>query len=343
MTKKVKYTHDVIPEQTGTQVSYNLNTRSRVIARDDEVGIIQKIIFILLLFILTACASKGPGDKYLTQISTTRQKEYNIPNGELVAKYNLVGTSGQNQCIFAKDYGLIVGDGGASQKFLSSAGRRLENTGMLQSQSKGKASDLYNRVLTLNTNYNVISKSDLRKLQALVSIPTAKEASSPFDFLDKKPQTISANYFANLASIDRKLRNIPLFLPQTNTILTSPFGNRKIALYGETKFHKGTDFASHKHALVHAAADGKIIEVAHSKSYGNFMLIDHGGLFKTRYAHLSRLYADSGDRVFQGQSIGLQGSSGRSTGDHLHFEVIYQGKAIDPMIFVGEEYRCRRS
>lgn len=303
-----------------------------------------KYIFsIILLLLLSGCASKGPGDKYLTQISNSISKDYKLQKGELIAKYNLVNSSGNNQCLFAKDYGLIVSDGVASQRFLNSVRARLKNTEILQTASKAKISAIYDSMVAINTKYNVISKRDLQKLQVLVSIPDASSEESPFDLIDPKKQTISADHFANLVAVDEALRHIPIFLPQTYTSLTSPFGNRKHPIYGETRFHKGTDFVATKHAMIHAAADGKVVEVAHSKSYGNFILVEHGGIFKTRYAHLSKLYADSGERVFQGQLVGLQGSSGTATGDHLHFEVIYRGNPVDPMSFVGQEYKCRKS
>ena len=296
-----------------------------------------------LLFLLSGCTSKGPGNKYLTQISSSINKDYNLRKGELIAKYNLVNSSGNNQCLFAKDYGQIVSDSGASQKFLNSIRVRLKDTKILQTPSKAKISALYNNVITINAKYNVISKRDLQKLQALISTPDISLEESPFDLMDPKSKKISVNHFTNLASVDDTLSHIPMFLPQTQTSMTSPFGNRKHPISGKKRFHKGADFTSTKHSMIHAAADGKVLEVARSKSYGNFILVEHGGVFRTRYAHLSTLYAYPSERVFQGQLIGLQGNSGDSTGDHLHFEVIYKGTLVDPMFFVGQEYRCRKS
>ncbi len=301
-----------------------------------------KFIFLISLFLLSGCSTRGPGDKYLKQISGTINKDYHLDKGELIAKYNLVKTSGQSQCLFAKDYGRIVSDGIASQKFLNSVKLRMKDAGTLQEASRNKMSSLYNNILAINAKYNVISRRDIKKLQSFLSIAPIASSDSPFDLIDPKPQTISANHFANLGNMDNTLRYIPIFLPQTHTSMTSPFGTRKHPVYGETRFHQGTDFAANKHAMIHAAADGKILEVGHSKSYGNFILAEHGGAFRTRYAHLSKLLVDSGERIFQGQLIGLQGSSGSATGDHLHFEVIYKGEPVDPMFFVGGEYRCRR-
>jgi len=298
-----------------------------------------------LLFFLSGCSSRGPGYKYLKQISTTINKDYKLQKGELIAKYNLLNISGRNQCLFAKDYGIIVGDGNATQKFLNSVKERLTDTNQLQTTSRDKTRALYSAITRINAKYNVISQNNIQKLKSFTSSLDTQKEESPFDLIDPKPQKISTNHFANLTYIDNISRYIPIFLPEARAAMTSAFGIRKHPLsgktnYGETRFHQGVDFASSKHAMIHASADGKVIEVARSKSYGNFILIEHGGIFKTRYAHLSKLYTDSGERIFQGQLIGRQGSTGNATGEHLHFEIIFKGTPVDPMFFLGQEYRC---
>jgi len=300
------------------------------------------ITSLILVLLLSGCNTRGPGDKYLKQISNTMNKDYNLQQGELVAKYNLMNISGGNQCLFAKNYGMIVSDENANQKFLHSIKTKLKDTDILQPVSKTKISSMYNNVVTINAKYNIISKQEIQKFKSFTSPSKSQNYTSPFDLMDLKPQRISTNHFTNLASIDKILRNIPIFLPQTSTTMTSPFGIRKHPIYKDTKFHPGVDLVSSKHAMVHAAADGRVIEVAHSKSYGTFILVEHGGILKTRYAHLSKLYTDSGAQIFQGQLIGRQGNTGISTAEHLHFEVIYKGTPVDPMIFVGREYNCRK-
>lgn len=301
------------------------------------------IIFLLLSIFLSGCSSsKGPGDKYLKHISSTISKEYNIPKGELIAKYNLTHHDTGRQCLFAKNYGDIMGSPIASQKFLDMLKADKKGRAAIEPNSKNKITAVYNNALVLNTKYNVISRSDLRKLKHLLSITDKSDDSdSPFNLLDPKQASMSANNFGNLEKFDNIVKNIPIFLPQTKTTITSPFGDRKHPIDGKAKFHHGTDFVGKKHAMIYAAADGKVIEAASSKSYGNFIIVKHSQILKTRYAHLSTAYAGLGERVFQGQLIGLQGKSGRTTADHLHFEVIYNNKPVDPMNFVGSEYRCR--
>lgn len=301
------------------------------------------VITILLLLLLSGCASKGPGDKYLKQISNSISSDYKISKGELIAKYNLLGIRNYDQCVFAKDYGMILSDEAASQKFLESVKKHMKNPNILSSPSEEKIKKLYDIVMIINAKYNVVSRKDLKKLQQITPNMSGHKEESPFDLLDEKVQKSQENNFSLLVYADNLMRYVPIFLPQSRTTMTSPFGSRKHPLYGETLFHQGADFAASKHAKIYSSADGNVLEVGSSKSYGNFILIEHGKLFRTRYAHLSKIYVSGGEKVFQGELIGLQGMSGNATGDHLHFEVIYKSKTIDPMFFVGSEYYCRKS
>ena len=81
-------------------------------------------------------------------------------------------------------------------------------------------------------------------------------------------------------------------------------------------------------------AEGKVIKAGVMSGYGKVIEIDHGNGFKTKYAHLNAMYVNLGDKVSQGQAIGEVGSTGRSTGPHLHYEVLYEGVNVDPMVFI---------
>jgi len=114
--------------------------------------------------------------------------------------------------------------------------------------------------------------------------------------------------------------------------LTSGFGNRKHPILGFTKLHKGVDFAAPKGTPIMAAGDGVVEKCGPYSTYGNYICIRHNGNTKTAYAHLSR-YAKGtkrNARVRQGQIIGYVGATGRATGNHLHFELIQDGKHINP-------------
>ena len=115
--------------------------------------------------------------------------------------------------------------------------------------------------------------------------------------------------------------------------ISSGFGKRRHPVLGYSKMHKGTDFAAPTGTPIKAAGNGVIERASRYGGFGNYIRIRHANGYKTAYAHLHR-YArgiKSGRRVKQGQTIGYVGSTGRSTGPHLHYEVHYQGKAVNPM------------
>ena len=117
--------------------------------------------------------------------------------------------------------------------------------------------------------------------------------------------------------------------PVTGTI-TSPFGWRSNPFGGSPEFHQGLDIAAPSGTTVTAAAGGTIIMAQYYGGYGNYILIDHGGGYSTGYGHLSAFYVSNGQTVTRGQAIGAVGSTGNSTGPHLHFEVRINGKPVDP-------------
>ncbi len=117
--------------------------------------------------------------------------------------------------------------------------------------------------------------------------------------------------------------------PVTGTI-TSPFGWRSNPFGGSPEFHQGLDIAAPTGTTVTAAAGGTVIMAQWYGGYGNYILIDHGGGYSTGYGHLSAIYVSTGQVVQRGQAIGAVGSTGQSTGPHLHFEVRIDGKPVDP-------------
>ncbi len=117
--------------------------------------------------------------------------------------------------------------------------------------------------------------------------------------------------------------------PVTGTI-TSPFGWRSNPFGGAPEFHQGLDIAAPTGTTVTAAAAGTVIMAQWYGGYGNYILIDHGGGYSTGYGHLSAIYVSTGQAVQRGQAIGAVGSTGQSTGPHLHFEIRIAGKPVDP-------------
>ncbi|MBQ1906967.1 MAG: peptidoglycan DD-metalloendopeptidase family protein [Firmicutes bacterium] len=115
--------------------------------------------------------------------------------------------------------------------------------------------------------------------------------------------------------------------------ISSPFGNR--VLFGVKEFHTGIDIAAAAGTNILAANSGTVIKAGYNNSYGYMIMIDHGGGIVTLYAHSSKLLVSTGDVVARGQVIALIGSTGRSTGPHLHFEVRVNGAYQNPLNYVS--------
>jgi murein DD-endopeptidase MepM/ murein hydrolase activator NlpD len=127
----------------------------------------------------------------------------------------------------------------------------------------------------------------------------------------------------------------PTGRPVHDGYISSYFGERADPFDGEEAFHKGMDFASSAGNDVLAVASGIVTWAGPREGYGNLVEINHGNGLTTRYGHASRILVNVGDEVERGQAIASVGSTGRSTGPHVHFEVLKNGAQINPMGFVG--------
>lgn len=145
-----------------------------------------------------------------------------------------------------------------------------------------------------------------------------------------------ADALARYQSARMALLSAPVRMPIKGTgALTSKFGNRIDPFLNREAFHSGIDFRATTGTPVLAAAGGEITFAGTNGGYGKMVEIDHGNGLLTRYAHLSRIGVELGQSVLSGQQLGLSGSTGRSTGPHLHFEVRRSGTAIDPSRFIA--------
>ncbi|MGB7405263.1 MAG: M23 family metallopeptidase [Pacificimonas sp.] len=134
--------------------------------------------------------------------------------------------------------------------------------------------------------------------------------------------------------MEKAMAAVPSFRPVKAFTYTSGYGVRFDPFKGTTAMHQGVDMAGPVGEPIYAAGAGTILRAGRNGGYGNFIEIDHGKGMTTRYAHLSRINVKKGDRVAQGEKIGGMGSTGRSTGSHLHYEVRMDGKAVNPMPFL---------
>jgi murein DD-endopeptidase MepM/ murein hydrolase activator NlpD len=133
----------------------------------------------------------------------------------------------------------------------------------------------------------------------------------------------------------KMLASIPAIQPIPNKTLkriASGFGYRLDPIYRTRKMHTGLDFSAPTGTKIYATGDGRIEKVRRDRwGYGQHVIINHGYGYKTLYAHMSRINVRPGERVKRGQLIGLVGSTGKSTGPHLHYEVIKHGKKVNPV------------
>lgn len=164
-----------------------------------------------------------------------------------------------------------------------------------------------------------------------------QEAETLFD----RVQALSSHREALSAQLKRRyavtvpLANLPLGVPMRGPFeYTSGFGLRSDPWTGASTAHNGIDLAADYGSTIVANAPGRVVTCQNTSGYGLMLELDHGGGLATRYGHLSACRAHVGDQVRRDQPIASVGNSGRSTGPHLHYEVLVKGRAIDPVPLV---------
>ena len=159
------------------------------------------------------------------------------------------------------------------------------------------------------------------------------EPESDDDFDTSLTQLDSA--LTRLEAIRSTAVSLPFQSPAVGKEITSPFGNRRDPFLGRLALHSGIDFRFSPGEKVRPTAPGKVIAAGWTGGYGNMVEVDHGNGISTRYGHMSEILVKIGDTVGRQNVIGLAGSTGRSTGTHLHYEVRQDGRAVDPIYFMS--------
>lgn len=279
---------------------------------------------LILTFFISGCASNTP-------IRKVNSNKIESKYSHIISKYDL--NTHSHRCLFAPAYNVH------NEVEQISALLNQKDAKILNYKIENKIQEIYNRASLISSRYKIIEKSKVTHLKHLSNM-ISQNHDSVFDSLESRINIPRA--LEHFVKIDDLVADIPIFMPVKHALISSKFGMRKLK-GKKRRMHKGLDLVGVKNARIYAAANGKVLEVAYSKSYGNYILIQHKKNLKTRYAHLKALKVKSGQRVSQGQVIGTQGSTGRSNRDHLHFEVIHRKRHLNPINFVGREVGCHRA
>ena len=168
--------------------------------------------------------------------------------------------------------------------------------------------------------------------------PLLRRTAVRLDMLTRKTY-VQSKSFDEVAAVSKRAGDMALCVPAIPPIcpvpasyhISSSFGYRVDPVYGRSAFHEGMDFAMPSGNAVYCTADGVVETVRHEFfGYGNSVLVDHGFGYKTRYAHMKTIAVHEGMTLKRGAFIGESGNSGKSTGPHLHYEVIYKGRPVNP-------------
>ena len=251
--------------------------------------------------------------------------------------------------------GQITQDRDGAKKLHHSAAKRVIELEQRLTELKSSQQDLINRIQD-RTHVSVGEMESMVKLTGLdigdllrLTDATETGQGGPLVSLDAIQ---SANKFAGMGNefessvlelelhlarwegLQQILQTLPLAPPADNYYRSSGFGKRKDPLTKRWAMHYGLDFAGPFKTIVRATAAGVITYAGRKGSYGRFVEINHGLGVKTRYAHLHKILVKKGEKVNFRQKIGMMGSTGRSTGSHVHYEVLFKGRSQDPDKFL---------
>ncbi|HEY8422551.1 MAG TPA: M23 family metallopeptidase [Thermoclostridium sp.] len=182
-----------------------------------------------------------------------------------------------------------------------------------------------------------ISRSSITTNPTISFVGKISELKTLLKFLeeaDEKEEQLFAELADKKAELENYLNSLPTFWP-TEGKIESEYGNRLHPIYRKYQSHTGVDIGGKKGNPIYAAASGTVIAAGKNGGYGYMVDIDHGNGLVTRYAHCSKILVRKWQKVKVGDKIAEVGDTGTTTGPHLHFEILLDGKPIDPVIFIG--------
>lgn len=185
----------------------------------------------------------------------------------------------------------------------------------------------------LNLDPGILSRMAQQGMDQGMGGPFEALPGSSADGIDSRFERLGLS-LARMAALERALDGIPQVVPATIENITSAFGYRRDPFNGRAAMHAGIDFKGAVGSPIFAAAEGRVTFAGRKGGYGNAVEVTHANGLMTRYAHLSRIDVKPGQLVEAGATLGGLGSTGRSTGPHLHFEVRINNRAINPRPFL---------
>ena len=223
---------------------------------------------------------------------------------------------------------------------------RLDNMEVLMTDMEQRDNNLYRMMFEADPIPSSVRRSGFSDadryagLYGYVNSGQVVSAARKLDVIASQLYHQSVSYDTLFVMVRNKsdmLAHIPGIFPLKETELkyiSSFFGNRPDPIYKISKFHSGIDFSAAKGTEAYATGDGVVCDVERNEwGYGNMVTIDHGYGYKTRYAHLQKAAVRKGQKVKRGQKIGYIGDSGKTTGVHLHYEVLKNDVQVDPINF----------
>lgn len=245
-------------------------------------------------------------------LGTPSEKALTIENSQLLAQYNVISHQLDEALEVMQD--LQQRDDNLYRVILQAepVSEHVRQAGYGGTNRYEQLEEMVNAKLVINTT----QKLDLLKRQLYIQSKS----------YDEVVQLCKQN--------DERLQCIPAIQPVSNKDLkqtASGYGVRIDPIYKTQKFHSGMDFAANTGTPVYATGNGVVVSSGWESGYGLTIEIDHGFGYQTRYAHLSATQVRKGQKVTRGEVIGKVGSTGKSTGPHLHYEVVAKGRKVNPV------------
>lgn len=270
------------------------------------VGIFKKIVQLSLLILLLSLLGHLTYEHFLETARDQRNRIYSrfqSLNTEIDSLDHKISKSYRNEDLLYAKFGLVVPD--TSMKEMGVGGPTLPDSAL------------------------VWSATPIKKLKSNVT--------DRFQRIEAKIDRSRNSYLGLQSYVERlygSLQHVPSIMPTLGT-LSSRFGLRTHPVTGEFgKMHQGIDISTPKWTTIRASANGRVEKVADSETLGRYVSIDHGNGYVTRYGHMEKPFVREGQIVSRFDVIGYAGNTGRTTGNHLHYEVWINGAAVNPLSYI---------